>query len=63
MGYLIVEYSSPALLDQLPQSSWDYSDYSPTYGSFIIVLHTNKETGIYGIQLTLEFNDEDFPTH
>lgn len=61
LGYVIYKCSSPALLDQVPQSSWDYSDATPTYGSFIIVLHTNKETGIYGIDLELRFDDGDFP--
>lgn len=60
--YAILECSSPALRDQVPQSSWDYSDNSPTYGSYAVVLRMNKESGIYGVELTLAFNDEDFPT-
>jgi len=60
-GYLIVECSSPALLDQVPQSAWDFSDATPTYGSYAVVLQTNKESGIWGIDLKLGFDDDDFP--
>lgn len=61
-GYIIQQCSGPALRDQVPQSAWDYSDSTPTYGSYAVFLHTNSKSGIYAIQLTLEFNDEDFPT-
>lgn len=60
-GYLIVECSSPALLDQVPQSAWDFSDVAPTYGSYVVVLQTNKESGVWGIDLKLGFDEGDFP--
>jgi len=61
LGYIIYECSSPALRDQVPQSAWDYTDSSPTYGSYVVVLWTNKESGVWGIDLKLGFDDGDFP--
>lgn len=61
-GYVIQRCSSDALLDQVPESSWDYSDGTPDYGSFEIVLRNNPENGFFWVQVSLRVEEEAFPT-
>lgn len=60
-GFAVALGSSDALLDQIPESSWDYTDNSPDYGTFLITLWLNESNGVLWITLQLNSDEGDFP--
>lgn len=59
-GYWFKVGYSDALINQVPATAWDYSDNTPTYGTFLLTLNI-IDADIYHIGLTFGYEPEDTP--